>query len=62
MHRAQQHSSQAAQLLPEGGVTRTAFQGSLGLQICHAEGCLVEQPDMLRSSVSIHTPVIVEYI
>ncbi len=61
MHRAQQHGSQPVQLLTERRVTWAALLGILGLQIGHAEACLVEQPDVLSSSISIHTPASAKY-
>ncbi len=56
MHRAQQLGSQPVQLLTENWVTGAALLGILGLQTGHAEACLVEQPDVLYSRISIHTP------
>jgi len=56
MHRAQQGGSEATQLLPESRVTGAAFLVIKGLQIRCAETCLLEQPNVLSSSASVHAP------
>ena len=56
VHRAQQSSSQAAELLLQRNITGVAFLVTLSLQAGYVHARLVQQPDVLCSSASIHTP------